>query len=197
MKLIVGLGNPGGEYARTRHNIGFRVMDALGRKFRIAFTDHEKTAFTGSGRIAGQQTLLAKPQTFMNLSGDAVSGLVRAYGADPTDLIIVYDDIDLPLGRIRIRENGSAGTHNGMRSIVESLGAENFARLRFGVRGDNYDAGGLRDYVLDDFASDEEPIVEEATTRALDALLLFIRGDLRRAMNEFNRDPVKETQPTP
>ncbi len=187
MKLIVGLGNPGPEYAGTRHNIGWRVVDAFASKFRIRIDKHEKSAMTGQGRVAGGSVLVAKPLTFMNLSGDAVRLLVNAYLESPGDLIVVYDDIDLPLGRLRIRPNGSAGTHNGMRSIVSSLETENFPRLRMGIHGQEREAP-LRDYVLDEFTPDEEPVVERAVERSVDALLLFARGDLKRAMSEFNRD---------
>jgi PTH1 family peptidyl-tRNA hydrolase len=198
MKLIIGLGNPGGEYERTRHNVGWMVVDAFAKKFRIDITKHEKNAMTGTGRVAGGSVLVAKPLTFMNLSGDAVKLLLNAYGESPKDVLIVYDDIDLPVGRLRIRENGSSGTHNGMRSIVSSLATESFPRLRFGVRGANFSetAPRLRDYVLDEFDADELPLVEGGIARAVDALVLFARGDLRRAMNEFNRDPKepKETR---
>src|SRR5438876_477981 len=190
MKLIVGLGNPGGEYERSRHNIGWMVADAFGRKFRIDIARHEKNAMTGEGRVGGGNVMVAKPLTYMNLSGDAVRLLVNAYLQSTDDLMVVYDDIDLPLGKLRLRPNGSAGTHNGMRSIVESLATEQFPRLRCGVRGADYAEGaGLRDYVLDDFVPEEIPEVERMIGRAVDALVLFARGDLRRAMNEFNRDP--------
>ena len=193
MKLIVGLGNPGEEYERSRHNIGWMVVDAFAKKFRIDVSRHEKDAMTGEGRVAGGSVKVAKPLTFMNLSGDAVKLLVNAY-LDSTDdvaddLIIVYDDIDLPLARLRVKANGSSGTHNGMRSIVASLASERFPRLRFGVRGADYPDGRLRDYVLDDFTSEEGPLVSGGIERAVDALVLFARGDLKRAMNEFNRDP--------
>ena len=190
MKLIVGLGNPGAEYERSRHNIGWLVADAFARKFRIEIDRHEKNAMTGSGRVAGGSVMVAKPLTYMNLSGDAVRLLSNAYLESTDDLMVVYDDIDLPLGKLRIRPNGSSGTHNGMRSIVESLASERFPRLRCGVRGANYAEGArLRDYVLDDFTPDEQPAVDAMIGRAVDALVLFCRGDLRRAMNEFNRDP--------
>ena len=186
MKLIVGLGNPGAEYERTRHNVGWQVLDAFARKFRIAVTKHEKSAMTGSGRVAGGSVTVAKPLTYMNLSGDAVRLLVNAYLESTDDLIVVYDDIDLPLGKLRIRPSGSSGTHNGMRSIVQTLGTERFPRLRVGIGA--ADGGRLRDYVLDEFAGDEQAVVDRAIERAVDALVLFARGDLRRAMNEFNRD---------
>ena len=192
MKLIVGLGNPGPEYERTRHNVGWMVVDAFARKFRIDVTRHEKNALTGTGRVAGGSVMVAKPLTYMNLSGDAVQLLGNAYLESNDDLIVVYDDIDLPLGRLRIRPNGSAGTHNGMRSIVQTFGSEDIPRLRVGIGA--AEGGRLRDYVLDAFAADEQPTVDRAIERSLDALLLFVRGDLRRAMNEFNRDeePVTE-----
>jgi len=196
MKLIVGLGNPGADYERSRHNIGWMIVDAFARKFRIDVSRHEKDAMTGSGRVAGGAVMAAKPLTYMNLSGDAVRLLVNAYLDSPADLMIVYDDIDLPLGKLRIRPNGSSGTHNGMRSVVASLATEQFPRLRCGVRGENYgEAGRLRDYVLEDFTAEEMPAVERMIGRAVDALVLFCRGDLRRAMNEFNRD--LEDSPTP
>lgn len=202
MKLIVGLGNPGADYERTRHNVGWMVVDAFARKFRIDIAKHEKSALTGTGRVAGGSVMIAKPLTFMNLSGDAVRLLVNAYLESaylesPNDLIVVYDDIDLPLGKLRIRPNGSAGTHNGMRSIVQTLGSETFPRLRVGIGA--ADGGRLRDYVLDEFTAEEQPVVDRAIGRAVDALVLFARGDLRRAMNEFNRDeePLPEPKPPP
>jgi PTH1 family peptidyl-tRNA hydrolase len=193
MKLIVGLGNPGAEYERTRHNVGWMVIDAFAKKFRIDISKHEKNALTGEGRVGGGSVIVAKPLTYMNLSGDAVKLLVNAYLESTDDLMIVYDDIDLPTGKLRIRPDGSSGTHNGMRSIVGSLATERFPRLRFGVRGTNYgEADRLRDYVLDEFTAEEGPLVEATIGRAVDALVLFARGDLRRAMNEFNRDPAEK-----
>ena len=197
MKLIVGLGNPGAEYERSRHNAGWMVVDAFARKFRIAIDRHEKNSMTGQGRVGGGTVVVARPLTFMNLSGDAVRLLVNAYTETMEDLIVIFDDIDLPLGRLRIRPEGSAGTHNGMRSIVESLASDRFARLRFGVRGPTYSEVRLRDYVLDDFSETEHPEVEQAIERSVDALALFARGDLRRAMNQFNRDPEPSPEKDP
>jgi PTH1 family peptidyl-tRNA hydrolase len=185
MKLIVGLGNPGAEYERTRHNVGWQVIDAFAKKFRIAVARHEKSALTGTGRVAGGSVLVAKPLTYMNLSGDAVRLLVNAYAESTTELMVVYDDIDLPLGKLRIRPNGSSGTHNGVRSIIAELATENFPRLRVGIGSPET---RLRDYVLDEFTAEEQPVVDRAIGRAVDALVLFCRDDLRRAMNEFNRE---------
>ena len=196
MKLIVGLGNPGEDYARSRHNVGWHVADAFARKFRIDIARHEKESMTGEGRVAGGTIKVAKPLTYMNLSGDAVRLLVNAYLDSTDDLIVVFDDIDLPLGKLRIRPSGSAGTHNGMRSIVASLATERFPRLRFGVRGASYSDVRLRDYVLDNFTDEELPLVQSSVDRAVDALVLFARGDLKRAMNTFNRDPEPEPEST-
>ncbi|HEX7809007.1 MAG TPA: aminoacyl-tRNA hydrolase [Thermoanaerobaculia bacterium] len=186
MKLIVGLGNPGAEYERTRHNVGWMVLDAFARKFRIELNKHEKSAMTGTGRVAGGSVMCAKPLTYMNLSGDAVRLLTNAYLESTEELMVVYDDIDLPLGKLRIRPNGSAGTHNGMRSIISELASEKFPRLRIGIGGPG-DAK-LRDHVLDPFTPEEQPLVDRAIERSVDALVLFARGDLKRAMNTFNRD---------
>jgi len=192
MKLIVGLGNPGAEYEKTRHNIGWVVAEAFAAKFRIAITHHEKSAMTGAGRVAGGSVMVAKPLTYMNLSGDAVRLLVNAYLESSDDLIVVYDDIDLPLGRLRLKPNGGPGTHNGMRSIVEKLASERFPRLRVGIGSQG--EGRLRDYVLDEFSAEEQPIIDRAVARAVDALVLFCRDDLRRAMNEYNKDEVVGSQ---
>ncbi|HEY8131282.1 MAG TPA: aminoacyl-tRNA hydrolase [Thermoanaerobaculia bacterium] len=190
MKLIVGLGNPGAEYARSRHNIGWMIADAFAAKFRIDIDKHEKEALTGRGRVGGGAVVVARPLTYMNRSGEAVKLLTDAYLESLQDLLVVHDEIDLPLEKLRLRERGSPGTHNGMRSVVESLATESFPRLRFGVRGANYaEDGRLRDYVLDDFEENELPIVHRTIERAVDALVLFARGELKRAMNEFNRDP--------
>ncbi len=191
MKLIVGLGNPGSEYTATRHNVGWMVVDAFASKFRIKPDKHEKNAMTGEGRVGGGSVLVAKPLTYMNLSGDAVRLLVHTYTESLDDLIVVYDDIDLPLGKLRIRAGGSAGTHNGMRSIVDALGSEVFARLRIGIGGVD-STGRLRDYVLGEFTADEHEAVKRAIERSVDALVLFCRGDLKRAMNEFNRDEIRD-----
>lgn len=190
MRLIIGLGNPGSSYEATRHNVGFMVVEAFARKYRLEFDTHEKDALTGRGRVAGNSVMVAKPLTYMNLSGDAAGKLTRAYLEEASDMLVVYDDIDLPLGRLRARERGSSGTHNGMRSIIAALGTENFPRLRVGIRGEDYETQSrLRDYVLEPFAANEKKLLDATISRACDALLLFVRGDFRRAMNQFNRDP--------
>ncbi len=191
MKLIVGLGNPGPEYEGTRHNIGFRVVDAFAARYRIVLDSHEKNAMVGRGRVAGNSLMVARPLTYMNVSGSAVSLLVRANLESPSDLLVVYDDVDLPLSKIRIREGGSPGTHNGMKSIVAALGSDRFPRLRFGIRSEDTDTRrDLADFVLDRFEDGEQEQVAAGVTRAVEAAFLFARDDLRRAMNQFNRDPV-------
>lgn len=198
MKLIVGLGNPGTEYEKTRHNAGFMVVDALAQKHRIVLDTHEKDAMTGRGRIGGQSVLLARPMTFMNRSGSAILKLVNKYleqGAGLGDLLVIYDDVDLDLGTIRIRERGSPGTHNGMRSICESLETDHFPRLRFGVRGETLSqVRDLADYVLENFTEREMTLVDETIKNALDAIAVIIRGDLRRAMTAFNRTAAREIE---
>ncbi len=191
MRLIVGLGNPGQKYERTRHNVGFVVADAFASKYRAGSWKHERDALTTTVRAAGSSVVIAKPQTYMNLSGEPLLKLARLYEVAPEEILVVYDDIDLPLGRLRVRENGSAGTHNGMRSIISTIGSDRFPRLRFGIRGETYGSDSLADYVLDDFSSVEREMVDLTVSKACEALLLFVRGDLKRAMSQFNRDPVE------
>lgn len=198
MKLIVGLGNPGAGYENTRHNAGFMVIDALAARHRIVVDTHERDALTGRGRIAGESVVLAKPTTFMNRSGSAVLKLVRKYldgSTDLSDLLVIYDDVDLALGTLRIRERGSPGTHNGMRSLCASLESEDFPRLRFGVRGETLSqTRDLADYVLEDFTDAERRLVEETIQKTLDAIIMITRGEIRRAMTSFNRTVVRESE---
>ena len=189
----MGLGNPGEEYARTRHNVGFRVVDRFAERHLIRFDTREQQSLVGRGRAAGQGVVVAKPQTYMNISGPAVAGLVRSYVDTLEELLVVYDDVDLPLGKLRLRAGGSAGTHNGMKSILASLESDRFPRLRVGIRGVSHTRDeDLADYVLEDFEPDEDAVVAEMTEKAADALVLFVRGELHRAMTEFNRDPIPE-----
>lgn len=192
MKMFVGLGNPGSRYERTRHNVGFLVIDELARRHGIDVTRTEKEALTGKGLVGGHSVMLVKPQTFMNLSGRAVSRLFHYYMEQTEDLVIVYDDIDLDVGRLRIRRNGSSGTHNGMKSIVRDLATDDFPRVRFGVRGETYSKSrDLAGYVLERFTDEEVPYVRDAVDRAADALEVLARGDVQAAMNEFNRETAE------
>ncbi len=189
MKLIVGLGNPGRDYRETRHNIGFMVVDEIARRHDLSFSmapSQVPDAFVVK-KFAPAPMLLAKPLTFMNRSGDAVSALARYYDVASPDLLVVYDDIDLPFTRLRARARGSSGTHNGMRSVVERLGTTEFPRLRLGVgRGDS--RRDLADHVLAKFEPDEQSELETFITRAADAAEMFAATDIIAVMNAFNPD---------
>lgn len=182
MKAIVGLGNPGREYAGTRHNIGFDVVDEVARRWNVQLRPWKSAADVVV--VGSRGVVLAEPQTFMNASGDAVSRLAAFYGLEPTDLLVVADEVQLPLGRIRLRGSGSAGGHNGLKSIIQHLGTE-FPRLRIGVgRGDP--TWDLADHVLSRFGRDEREAVVEAVNRAADAVELFAEYGVEAAMNRFN-----------
>ena len=186
MYLIVGLGNPGAQYAHTRHNVGFDVVDTLARKLGVTIGRERDEALLGECFIAGQKTILALPQTYMNLSGEAVSRLVRWYRLPPENLMVVYDDVDLPQGAIRIRKNGSAGTHNGMRSIVGLLGYENFPRLRVGV-GQRRPGYELADWVLGRISGADRKAFESRLEDVANAVELIMDGRLSEAQNRYNR----------
>ena len=187
MKLIVGLGNPGREYRDTRHNVGFLVADELVRRYQLAWSmapSQVPDVFVAK-RFGVDPVLLAKPLTFMNRSGDAVAALVRYYDVPTTELLVVVDEVDLPFGRLRAKARGSAGTHNGLRSVVDRLGTTEFPRLRLGVgRGDT--RRDLADHVLSKFEADERPIIEAATLRAADAAEMFVSDGIERVMSTFN-----------
>ncbi len=186
MWLIVGLGNPGERYARTRHNIGFRSVETLAERHGLTFRNQRANSEIAEGYIRGQRVVLVKPQTYMNLSGQAVSALRNWYKIDPArELLIIYDDLDLPFARLRLRERGSAGTHNGMRSIVAQLGTTEFPRLRVGIGQPpaNMDAA---DYVLSRFTPEEEAVLPELLTRVADAVEVVLGEGLTTAMNRYN-----------
>ena len=186
MKLIVGLGNPGAEYRETRQNVGFKVADALAERWRVADQWREKfDALQVKTAAGGDQVVLAKPLTFMNLSGQAVAGLAGFYKIEPADIFIVTDDVALPLGRLRARREGSAGGHNGLKSLIQSLATQAFPRMRVGVgRGDN--RRDLADHVLGRFEADERETVSAAVLRAADASEMFLSEGIERVMNVFN-----------
>ena len=182
MKVIVGLGNPGAKYRGTRHNIGFAVLDELARRANVAFDAAPVEAVTARWR--DRDTLLAKPMTFMNASGEAVGALLRYFRVEPQDLLVIVDEVQLPLAKLRARARGSAGGHNGLKSLVAHLGDE-FARLRIGVgRGDA--RRDLADHVLAKFDQDEAAEVERMTTRAADAAETFITSGIEAVMNGYN-----------
>jgi PTH1 family peptidyl-tRNA hydrolase len=189
MKLVVGLGNPGRKYAGTRHNVGFDVVDLLAERHRLEWESGPAEAVVAKWRAAS--VLFAKPLTFMNLSGPAVGDLLRFYKIDLGDLFVVVDDTNLELGRLRARPGGSAGGHNGLKSLIERLGTEEFARIRVGVgRGDQ--RRDLADHVLSTFDTEERPIVTEATGRTADAVELFVAEGIEPVMNRFNRKEDRE-----
>jgi PTH1 family peptidyl-tRNA hydrolase len=184
VKLIVGLGNPGAKYRGTRHNIGFAVVDELARRAAVDFDSAPVDALVARVRQTPAAVLLAKPMTFMNTSGEAVGGLVRYYKVEPLDLLVVVDEVQLPLGKVRARARGSAGGHNGLKSLIEHLGEE-FARLRIGVgRGDM--RRDLADHVLARFEPAESAEVERMTARAADAAEMFVTSGIAAVMNAYN-----------
>ena len=186
MYIIVGLGNPGRDYTNTRHNIGFDVIDALAQQENISVLEKRHKAIIGKGIVAGQKCILAKPQTFMNLSGESVRELADYYKADQTsELIIISDDVSLDVGQLRIRKKGSAGGHNGLKSIIAHLGHDGFIRVKMGV-GEKPRGWDLADYVLGHFSTGDRKVMDEAVKRATDAIRVIIGQDADAAMNQFN-----------
>ena len=186
MRLIVGLGNPGIEYAWTPHNLGFLVVDKLAEQASIRVTRPEAKSLLGRGHLAGHEVVLAKPQTMMNLSGLAVRELVGRAECEPSDVIVVCDDVALPWGMIRVRERGSAGGHNGLKSVIGALGALEFPRVRLGVQPTE-PSGDLKEYVLRQIRRDEEDLVAEEVAQGAEAVALIVAEGTQRAMNRFNR----------
>jgi PTH1 family peptidyl-tRNA hydrolase len=186
----------GDRYEATRHNAGFRVLERLAKEEGIGIRSRECQARVGRGSIGGERVLLALPQTYMNASGEAVSALCQKNGIDPSDLCVVFDDIDLPLGSLRMRARGSAGGHKGMASIILHLGTGEIARLRVGVRGDHYVKGTreLGDYVLEPFGKEERDSFDQAVARAVDVLRLWLSDGIDSAMRKAN---VKPSSPGP
>ena len=189
MYLIVGLGNPGLSYKKTRHNAGFQALDVLADRFGVRVKTKGFSALYGEGKIGDERVILCKPQTYMNLSGDAVQQLLHFYKLEPERLIVLYDDIDLPLGSLRIRANGSAGSHNGMRSILACVHSENFARIRIGVGKD--ESLMLRDYVLKRPSKEEQKTLHEVFQYAADAAALIVSGNIAEAQMKYNKKHEK------
>ena len=193
MYLIVGLGNPGDEYARTRHNLGFMLIDKLAADAGIAVKRRECQSLVGSGIVENEEATLVKPQTFMNLSGEAVSCLVVKNGLDDSidnSLIVVSDDLALPFGTIRLRERGSAGGHNGLKSIIGALGTNEFMRLRIGIQPE-HPVSDAKKFVLSDFSSAEKGSLEEVVNRAAQALRSLLRDGIKRTMSLYNEQRAK------
>jgi PTH1 family peptidyl-tRNA hydrolase len=195
MRLVVGLGNPGPEYDWTPHNIGFHAIDAFAERTRIRVTRPECKAVIGLGMVAGEEVILAKPQTYMNLSGVSIRMLLEKYQADAAEMIVLVDEVDLPWGNLRIRERGSAGTHNGLKSIIGSVGTQEFIRVRLGV-GPEKVWGALRDYVLHTMNKAERETAQELVGNAVEAVELILTEGVSKAMARFNRKvpPAEETK---
>lgn len=183
--LIVGLGNPGREFRNNRHNIGFMLMDHLAKRYGETFSRIEARALVVKTKYIDTRLILAKPQTFMNNSGQSISSLIRFYKIPLDRLMIAYDDVDLPLGKLRIRSSGGSGGHRGMKSIIERLGTEDFPRLRIGI-GRPPGRMEATDYVLKDFTKDEQLLLPEILDSSIDAILTFINSGIDNAMNQFN-----------
>lgn len=186
MYIIAGLGNPGKKYEKTRHNAGFDGIDALADKYNISVSENKGKALVGSGVINGQKVLLVKPQTFMNLSGTSIRELVNFYKIDAEEeFLVLFDDISLPPGEIRIRTKGSAGGHNGIKNIIEQMGTQNFSRIKIGV-GEKPSNWDLADYVLSRPNKEEEEAMQEGIKQAVEAVALMLEGNTDQAMNRFN-----------
>lgn len=186
MYLIAGLGNPSSQYENTRHNVGFDAIDYVAKENNISIDTKKHKALIGKGVISGQKVILAKPQTFMNLSGESIREIVNYYNINPeTQLLVFFDDISLDVGRIRIRKKGSAGGHNGIKNIISQLGTQNFARVKIGV-GDKPVYMDLVDYVLGHFSREERKIINEAICNVEEITKLILQDDFDRAMNLYN-----------
>ena len=186
MKIIIGLGNPGRKYDHTRHNAGFLAVDELARGLRFDLTQEKYHALVGRGRIGDEEVLLAKPQTYMNESGRSVGAVLRYTYAKPADLIVVHDELDLPLGAVRVKTGGGHGGHNGLRSIIQHIGTPDFIRVRVGV-GRPSPGRDAAEYVLTPFNADERATAEESVRKAAEAVKTIVADGLARAMNLFNK----------
>ena len=188
MKLIVGLGNPDNKYKNTFHNLGFMAVDKLAEKLNVEFSKNKCRALVAETKCGGEKVIIAKPQTYMNLSGESVVELVNFYKIDLKDVIVIYDDYDLTQGSLRIREKGSAGTHNGMRNIVEKLGSGNFARVRIGFKPIRNLEIPFINYVLSGISSEDNPIFDEAISLGANALYDFaFNKDIQKIMQDYNK----------
>ena len=188
--LIVGLGNPGSRYANTRHNAGFIVVDELARRHGMRFSTKQANAEVARGEIAGTKVILIKPQTFMNLSGQAVRGIANFYKIPSERILIIYDDIALPVGTLRIREKGSSAGHNGVKSVIQQMGTEKIARIRVGVDRPADPRHNQVDWVLGRFTKEEQPLFEESVQRATEAVESILRIGMERTMNNYNTGPA-------
>jgi len=194
VKLVVGLGNPGSKYCNTRHNLGYMVIDELGSRQAIDLSQEKFHAWIGIGEICDQKIVLAKPSTFVNRSGQAVLAIGRFYQLDIKDVLIIADDMALPIGKLRIREKGGSGGHNGLKDIRERLGTADFARLRLGIDAAEYNA---TQHVLGKFTDREKPIIMQEVRKAADAVTCWVDKGITTAMNTFNVDPNSQNKRSP
>lgn len=185
MYIIAGLGNPGREYEFTRHNIGFRVLDKLAEEYNISITEKKHKGLIGRGAVEGQKVVLVKPQTYMNLSGECLREVMDYYKETPEHVIVVFDDVSLEVAKLRVRPKGSAGGHNGIKSIIAQLGTQEFARVKFGV-GDKPRGMDLADHVLGRFSPEENQAVEDRLKAACEALVCIMKEGCDAAMNRYN-----------
>ena len=192
--MIVGLGNPGRKYAANRHNVGFHCLDALAEAHGLTFDKKQGKSELAMGRVAGQRAILVKPQTYVNSSGEAVGAVARFYKVSPGDVIVIYDDLDLPQGTIRLRPRGSSGGHNGIKSIIDHLGTQAFPRVRVGI-GRPPGRMEPKDYVLQDMGDEERERMQDVCTRVVSALEMTIREGIRAAMNQYNGQPPVGAEP--
>lgn len=193
MKAIIGLGNPGMKYAGTRHNIGFDAVTAIADKYNLSINNKKFKGVYADGHIAGEKVLLVQPQTFMNLSGECVREVADFYKLNPDEIIIICDDINLDVGRLRIRKKGSAGGHNGLKNIIAHLGTEEFPRIRVGV-GEKTEGWDLADYVLARFDKESEPVIREALANVVGAVETWLSEGIDAAMNRFNVSAKKKEE---
>jgi PTH1 family peptidyl-tRNA hydrolase len=192
MKLIAGLGNPGKNYAHNRHNLGFQCINYIAKKYAIAVKQIQCQSKTGKGRIAGTDVILAKPRTYVNNSGNAIASLMQKHRIPIQDIVIIYDDMDLPVGKIRIRPGGNPGGHKGIKSIISSLGSRDFCRIKIGIGrpvADEYnkiEESDIVDYVLSNFSAEEQEKIDDAFQKAAEAVECIITDGVTAAMNKFN-----------
>ena len=192
MRLIVGLGNPDPEYEGTPHNLGFDVVERLAKQARIRTRSQQGRARVWVGRLDQEEVVLAQPLTYMNLSGEAVSELLRAHGLTPADLVVILDDVALPFGQLRIRERGSAGGHRGLESVLAAVGTDEVARVRLGIQPLDAKVGDLADYVLNPMDDEQRRAAEKMVAEAADAVRVMLREGTQKAMARFNRRPETE-----
>ena len=192
MYLIAGLGNPGKQYEATRHNMGFDTIDCLVEKHNIPQGGVKFNAMYGKSIIGGEKAILMKPLSYMNLSGEAVGAFANFYNIDPEDIAVIQDDLDLPCGKLRIRRKGSAGGHNGIKSIQQHLGTGDFPRFKIGIGHPERNASAVIGHVLHRFGKEEQPLIEEAVKQMADAVELWLKGDMDAVMQEYNTKKEKK-----